>query len=298
MGVPSSGQVSINNIVSEFGGTEPHQLSEYYRDGGSVPGNNTNVPTSGEIKLSDFYGAVNSVVVTLSAPATNVELSSTFGSDWTSTIPKVLNIDSGVIIGATNFNYALRVSTGMAGTIEINNAGSIQGKGGSPIGQKGFHPGNRGNQTPPRAGSGGDGGPAISIVSAGATINNTGSISGGGGSGGGGGAGQRGQSINGRWKGGDGGWGGLGEGYNQARTTGTAGQRNQAYALSRGGDGGPGGYFGAAGSTGSTGGQARFKAPSSSAGLGGFGGAAGSAIKNDGATWTNGTTTGTYQGSY
>ena len=92
--------------------------------------------------------------------------------------------------------------------------------------------------------------------------------------------------------------GGLGEGYNQARTNGTAGLKNQAYGLSRGGNGGNGGVFGAAGQNGATGGQARFKAPSSSAGLGGFGGAAGSAIKNDGATWTNGTTTGTYQGSY
>lgn len=297
MGVPSSGQVSINNIVSEFGGTEPHQLSEYYRDGGSVPGNNTNVPTSGEIKLSDFYGAVNSVVVTLSAPANDVELSTTFGSDWTSTIPKVLNIDSGVTIGATTLSHALRVTTGMGGSLVINNAGSIQGKGGAPGGYRGEHTSSSGNSTPPAGGPGADGGPAISVVSAGTTINNTGSISGGGGSGGGGGAGQRGQVMSGRRAGGDGGIGGLGQGYNQSNTNGSGGLAGPQ-GLSRGGAGGPGGTFGVAGSAGAEGGRARFPAPGSVKGDGGPGGAAGSAIKNDGATWTNGTTSGTYHGAY
>ena len=49
MACPASGTITINDIVSEFGGSVPHGLDEYYRDGGSVPGNNTNVPTSGTI---------------------------------------------------------------------------------------------------------------------------------------------------------------------------------------------------------------------------------------------------------
>lgn len=57
MALPGSGTISINSLVGEFGGSAPHALSEYYRDGGLVSSGNTNVPTSGALSLSDFYGA-------------------------------------------------------------------------------------------------------------------------------------------------------------------------------------------------------------------------------------------------
>lgn len=57
MTLPSSGTISINNLASEFGGSSPHALSEYYRNGGLVSSGNTNVPTSGALALSDFYGS-------------------------------------------------------------------------------------------------------------------------------------------------------------------------------------------------------------------------------------------------
>jgi hypothetical protein len=57
MALPASGQLSLSQIVGEFGGSVPHSLSEYYRNGGLVPSGNTNVPTSGRIDFSDFYGA-------------------------------------------------------------------------------------------------------------------------------------------------------------------------------------------------------------------------------------------------
>jgi len=61
MALPGSGQLSINDIVGEFGGSAPHALSEYYRGGSLVPDSATNsgVPTSGQIKISDFYGAAD-----------------------------------------------------------------------------------------------------------------------------------------------------------------------------------------------------------------------------------------------
>ena len=59
MACPDSGQIKISDIVDEFGGSAPHAMSEYYRNGGEVPGNNTNVPTSGQISLTQFYSAVN-----------------------------------------------------------------------------------------------------------------------------------------------------------------------------------------------------------------------------------------------
>tara|TARA_Y100000004_G_C8952438_1_gene429211 strand:+ start:197 stop:790 length:594 start_codon:yes stop_codon:yes gene_type:complete len=49
MALPSSGQISLNDIATEFGGSAPHALSEYYGDG--------NAPASGEIQIAaDFYG--------------------------------------------------------------------------------------------------------------------------------------------------------------------------------------------------------------------------------------------------
>ena len=59
MTLPSSGALSLNQIAGEFGGSTPHSLSEYYRNGGLVPSNNTNIPTSGSISFSNFYGATN-----------------------------------------------------------------------------------------------------------------------------------------------------------------------------------------------------------------------------------------------
>lgn len=57
MALQNSGAISINDIVGEFGGTAPHSISEYYRGGTEVGSSNTNVPTSGAIALSEFYGA-------------------------------------------------------------------------------------------------------------------------------------------------------------------------------------------------------------------------------------------------
>jgi hypothetical protein len=37
MTLPSSGAISIGNLASEFGGSAPHSLSEYYRGAGLVP---------------------------------------------------------------------------------------------------------------------------------------------------------------------------------------------------------------------------------------------------------------------
>lgn len=59
MTLPSSGTISINSLVGEYGGSAPHAMNEYYK-GGSLVGNhagNPNVPTSGTIDLADFYGA-------------------------------------------------------------------------------------------------------------------------------------------------------------------------------------------------------------------------------------------------
>jgi hypothetical protein len=57
MTLQASGVITMDDIVGEFGGTAPHGLKEYYRNGGVVGSTNTNVPTTGVIGLKDFYGS-------------------------------------------------------------------------------------------------------------------------------------------------------------------------------------------------------------------------------------------------
>jgi len=57
MALPGSGPISSSMIQTEFGGSNPTAISEYYKGGANVPntGTNVNIPTSGQIKFGDFY---------------------------------------------------------------------------------------------------------------------------------------------------------------------------------------------------------------------------------------------------
>lgn len=58
--------IGLGLIRTEFGGADPSSMSEYYRGGSYVTENspnNPNIPTSGEISLSDFYGAFKAILV-------------------------------------------------------------------------------------------------------------------------------------------------------------------------------------------------------------------------------------------
>ena len=63
MTIPSSGPISLQTLQTEFGGTNPISLNEYYAGGGLVPAGNTGtfgaVPSSGPIGLQNFYGTSN-----------------------------------------------------------------------------------------------------------------------------------------------------------------------------------------------------------------------------------------------
>ena len=60
MSIPSSGALTLSTIQTEFGGTNPIGLNEYYAGGANVPsgttGTNGAVPSSGAISMSIFYG--------------------------------------------------------------------------------------------------------------------------------------------------------------------------------------------------------------------------------------------------
>lgn len=66
MAIPSSGPLSFTTIQTEFGGSNPIGLNEYYAGGGLVPsgtsGTNGPVPSSGAISVSNFYGTTAEIV--------------------------------------------------------------------------------------------------------------------------------------------------------------------------------------------------------------------------------------------
>jgi len=60
----TSGTISLNDIRNQFGASGTPDMAEYYRGGTNAArvhscgsGHNTNVPTSGTISMSNFYGA-------------------------------------------------------------------------------------------------------------------------------------------------------------------------------------------------------------------------------------------------
>lgn len=60
MTLPSSGAISLSDIQTEFGGSNPISLSEYYAGGAYVNAGTSGtygaVPSSGAISLRNFYG--------------------------------------------------------------------------------------------------------------------------------------------------------------------------------------------------------------------------------------------------
>ena len=59
MALPASGQISLSQFRTTFGGTVPDSVSEYYRGGANVANNaiNVSIPQSGTASFSDYYSA-------------------------------------------------------------------------------------------------------------------------------------------------------------------------------------------------------------------------------------------------
>lgn len=145
MALPSSGPISLLDIVAEFGGTAPHSLSEYY---GAAPG----VPTSGPISLSDFYGKANEFTLTISSAVASPNLYNlAVSAGWNKTSKLVVKINATVntlrLESSMSFPNGIRldIASGIrvggvanGGTaiytripVEINNLGIISGGGGA-----------------------------------------------------------------------------------------------------------------------------------------------------------------------
>lgn len=299
MALPASGTLSISDINEEFNrsGSAQTAMSQLYRGGGIVTANNSSVPTSGAIRIGQFYGARRKYSFTISENQTNANLRSlAVAAGWDQVSPLEAIIASGVIIGATSTsNAALTINGSYLNGVDLVNNGIIVGMGG-----KG------GDGVISSSSPGLSGGTALTVAAA-TTITNNGTIAGGGGGGGSGGGRPGGSSGGVAYPNAPGGSGGGGRssltdsapGVNpyqlsQPAMTGAAGTYAAGGAggagypnvdgSNRSGPGGAGGDWGSPGATGV-----------SSSAAGGAGGAAGAAVTgNINITWL---VTGTRLGS-
>lgn len=186
MALQTSGAISLSELATEFGGTAPHAMSEYYRDAGLVPGNNTGVPTSGAVALTDFYGSVAALVLDVSSNQTayNVLTAATAAgyNASTDTTPIIVNVAAGVDIVGSSGNPGITTGALNAAsdvTINIASTASVCGFDGA--------------STTSTGAAGGNGTDAIAFAVTSGTgtysVVNDGTIGGGSGGGGGGGAG-------------------------------------------------------------------------------------------------------------
>lgn len=254
MAIPGSGPISSQDIETEFGGTHPIGLSEYYRGGAYVPNlpQNSRIPTAGTISNADFYNSSFRVPIplTISSPTYNYSVYQRAIANPTyfaGLSDITVTVQPGIQVGSTTTgDYAMTVSNSFNPTdsVTIVNNGIIQGMGGA---------GGTGTSRP--GAPGGAGGSALYLGRP-TSINNLGTIASGGGGGGGGAVytPNKGGSV-------DGGGGGGGAGYN-------------------GGSGGGGGYPGASGlsNSGGAGGVVSGYAPGGPGGGRGSNGAYGSGI--------------------
>jgi hypothetical protein len=62
MALPTTGAISLSQVVAEFGGVAPHAMSEFYALLGKGV---TGLPSSGIFNCSQFYGKSNQVVTSV-----------------------------------------------------------------------------------------------------------------------------------------------------------------------------------------------------------------------------------------
>ena len=129
----SSGTIDLTDIQTEFGGTNPIGLSEYYRGGANTTSNNSNVPTSGAISMSNFYGGTSLYIYTISANTQQANVRSLAVSDgWDGASPLKVLIDAGIYVWSDSISTGgIVVAGSFPAGITIENSGYIIGKGGS-----------------------------------------------------------------------------------------------------------------------------------------------------------------------
>ena len=80
MALQASGTISISDLVTEFGGTAPHSLSEYYKGGGLVPSTKTVTDKAAASSSGTTSTDVNSIDVDVTVDGSST---GTFGNQQT-----------------------------------------------------------------------------------------------------------------------------------------------------------------------------------------------------------------------
>ena len=132
MTLPASGAISLANIQTEFGGSNPISLSEYYRGGSFVSDNNTSVPTSGLVSLSNFYGAVAQFEFTFSSDTQEADLRAlAISAGWNGSDQLKVVVNSGIYLWSNSITTGgLVISGAFPAGVLLLNSGYIIGKGG------------------------------------------------------------------------------------------------------------------------------------------------------------------------
>jgi hypothetical protein len=221
MTITTSGPISFRNVSDEFGGTDPIGFDEYYRGGSRVPAGtgigtgaffqspatSAQIPTSGPIQLSQFYGTNSAYTFTdvvsanitggysLGVRAQTPFVGSNGATGWDGVSPLIatVTINYGVTVSGPGTSFATwRLAANAVGPstsypvgsqVTIVNYGNIIGAGGGGGAGGGV---NGLNFT--AGGAGGAGGLGVAFNGANITtyMYNYGTIGGGGGGGGGG----------------------------------------------------------------------------------------------------------------
>lgn len=113
MTLQSSGAISLANLQSEFGGSNPISASEYYSGGAHVGSWVSGVPSSGTISLSNFYGKskylIPSAGVTYFSISGGLSLTASNGASGSGSAGSTTDYDN----GQSNVNtYAEVVAAG------------------------------------------------------------------------------------------------------------------------------------------------------------------------------------------
>ena len=120
MVLQSSGKISLNEIATEFGGSAPHSISEYYKGGSNVPttlsSSVTQAAPSTNATYTDF-ASVTGLTLVRSATSTAVEEIFFMGSGPSGAVTKATSIDTLTALnGRGRDDSGTFTITGTAGT--------------------------------------------------------------------------------------------------------------------------------------------------------------------------------------
>lgn len=131
MALPASGQISLADIQTEFGGSNPIGLNEYYKGGSYVTATDTapNVPASGQISVSNLQGA---------AKVYSGQQEYTGAGTYTWVAPSGVTSVSVLCVGAGSYGYGELAGSssfsGAGGTLTAQGGQARTGGGGTTIG--------------------------------------------------------------------------------------------------------------------------------------------------------------------